>query len=543
MSASSKKKLRKEQEAAILTEKQLKEQKEAKKLKIYSIIFVAIMLVVAVVGITVMAVRGVQNSGMIQKNTVAATVNDHEIDAIHLNYYYYDTINSTYNNWVNTYGEMAAAYIAMMGLDISKPLDEQPYDEDSTWADYFLEVALDRVKADYTMYDLAKAENFQLTEEQAANVDSRIANNAFYALYAGYSNVQDYLRAVYGSGANEESFREYVEVSNLANSYYNTYCDSLVYDDAALRAYEADKFDNYSSFAYDSYYMTYNTYLPEGTKDENGAVTYTDEEKDAARQAMTVDAELLGQCTTTKELDEAIPKLAINASNPSATSTKNTNLIYGSVPSAIREWITDKSRVDGDMSVIPSYLTTNNEDGTENKELYGYYIVVYHSRNDNTELMNNVRHLLVAFEKDDDGNITNKDAAKTEAEGYLKTWTEGAATEESFIELVKAHSDDGSASTGGLFENIYSGSSYVPSFLNWSIDSSRQVGDAEVIESQYGYHVMYYVGHSELSYRDSLITAEMMEADIDEWYNSVMENSTLVVGDTKFIDKHITLAA
>ena len=543
MSASSKKKLRKEQEAAILTEKQQKEQKEAKKLKIYSIIFVAIMLAVAITGITVMAVKGVQNSGVVQKNTVAATVNDHEIDAILLNYYYYDTINSTYNNWVSTYGEMASAYIAMMGLDVTKPLDEQIYEGDQTWADYFLEVALDRVKADFTMYDLAMAENFQLTDEQAANVDTRISNNAFYALYGGYSNVKDYLRAVYGSGASEESFREYVEISNLANAYYLTFCDSVTFDDAALRAYEADKFDNYSSFAYDSYYMTYNTYLPEGTKDENGAVTYTDEEKEAARAALQVDADLLGQCTSTKELDEAIPKLAINASNPSATSTKNTNLIYTSVPSAIRDWIADEARVDGDMSVIPSYLTTNNEDGTENKELYGYYVVVFHSRNDNTDLMNNVRHLLVAFEKDEDGNVINKDEAKAEADGYLKTWTEGEATQDSFIELVKAHSDDSSASTGGLFEDIYPGSSYVSSFLNWSIDANRQEGDAEVIESQYGYHVMYYVGHSELSYRDSLITAELTEAKIDEWYHSVMENSNLVVGDTSFIEKHITLAA
>ena len=181
MSASSKKKLRKEQEAAVLTEKQLKEQKEAKKLKIYSTIFVAIMIVVAVIGITVMAVRGVQNSGIQQKNTVAATVNEHEINAVHLNYYYQDTINTTYSQWSSAYGDMTAAYVAMMGLDLSKPLDEQFYAEDQTWADYFLEIALDRAKADYTMYDLAMAEGFTLSEEDQANLDIRIANNQFYA--------------------------------------------------------------------------------------------------------------------------------------------------------------------------------------------------------------------------------------------------------------------------------------------------------------------------------------------------------------------------
>ena len=46
MSASSKKKLRKEQTTAQMTEKQLAEQKEAKKLKLYTTAFVAVVAIV-----------------------------------------------------------------------------------------------------------------------------------------------------------------------------------------------------------------------------------------------------------------------------------------------------------------------------------------------------------------------------------------------------------------------------------------------------------------------------------------------------------------
>ena len=546
MSASSKKKLRKEQEAALLTEKQRKEQKEAKKLKIYSIVFVAIMLVVAVIGISVMAVRGVQNSGIFQKNTIAATVNEHEINAVHLNYYYQDTINTTYSQWYSSYGDMTAAYVAMMGLDLTSPLNEQFYTEDQTWADYFLEVALDRAKADYTMYDLAMAEGFTLNEEQQSNLDIRISNNEFYATYYyGYSSVNDYLKAVYGNGANEESFEEYATVSAIANAYYNAFCDSLTYDEAALRAQDAENYNNYSSYTFDSYYVTYNKYLTEGTENEDGSVSYTDEQREAARAAAKVDADLLGQVTSTEELDAAIAALPVNESSTTAASTKNQHMIFTSVPSAIREWISDEARVDGEIAVIPSEITTENEDGTETTELYGYYVVIFHSCDDNTAPMSNVRHLLVAFEEDEDGNVTlaAKEAAKAEADGYLKTWQDGEATEDSFIELVKEYSDDSSASTGGLFEDIYPGSSYVPNFLNWSIDASRKAGDAEVIETEYGYHVMYYVGDDELSYRDMLITEELKEADIDEWYHSVMDNATLTVGNTKYVKKDITLSA
>lgn len=544
MSASRKKQLRKEQEAAVLTEKQLKEQKEAKKLKVYTIIFVAVMLVVAIIGLSVMVVRGVQSSGAIRKNTVAATVNSHEIDAVHMNYYYHDTINTTYSQWTSAYGDMAPAYVAMMGLDVAKPLNEQMYQDGQTWADYFLEIAMDRAKADYAMYDLAMAEGFTLDTVQQANLDSKLATNQFYAsVYYGYDDVTDYLRLAYGSGASEESYKEYATVSAIATAYYNAYVDALTYDDAALRAHEADIYNNYSSYTFDSYYVTYNKYLTGGTKDETGGTVYTDEEKEAARNAAKADADILAQATTTKELDLAISALPVNAENPNASSTKNVNMIFTSVPTALKDWLSDPARVDGDLAVLPSEITATQEDGTENTELYGYYVVIFHSVDDNTDPMNDVRHLLVKFKEDEAGNVTNKDEAKAKAEEYLKTWKDGEATEDSFIELVMKHSEDSSAPNGGLFENIHERSSFVPSFLNWSIDENRKVGDAEVIESEYGYHVMYYVGESDLSYRDMLITEELKEADIDEWYNGIMETVSFTAGDTKFVKKDVVLAS
>ena len=67
MSASSKKKLRKENAAAQMTEKQQKELSEAKKLKRMTVTFVALMLVVAVSAGTILVVRGVNNSGVLEK--------------------------------------------------------------------------------------------------------------------------------------------------------------------------------------------------------------------------------------------------------------------------------------------------------------------------------------------------------------------------------------------------------------------------------------------------------------------------------------------
>jgi hypothetical protein len=72
----------------------------------------------------------------------------------------------------------------------------------------------------------------------------------------------------------------------------------------------------------------------------------------------------------------------------------------------------------------------------------------------------------------------------------------------------------------------------VPNFLNWSIDPDRQAGDTEVIETEYGYHVMYYTGDDELSYRDHMIIEEMREHDLEHWFAETVESVEIVKGNT-----------
>ena len=99
MSASSKKKLRKEQEAAKMTEKQLAAQQEAKKTNLYTTIFVVAMVAILVIAITVGAVQFVTNSGIREKNTTALTVGQHKLSNAELNYFYIDAINNYYNQY------------------------------------------------------------------------------------------------------------------------------------------------------------------------------------------------------------------------------------------------------------------------------------------------------------------------------------------------------------------------------------------------------------------------------------------------------------
>lgn len=116
-------------------------------------------------------------------------------------------------------------------------------------------------------------------------------------------------------------------------------------------------------------------------------------------------------------------------------------------------------------------------------------------------LHSSVRHILVSVEggtTDEDGITTYSEeewnTALIEAERILAEWKAGEATEDSFAALATQYTDDtASAPTGGLYEGINIDASYVETFLAWSIDDSRQSGDTGIVQTDYGYHIMYFV--------------------------------------------------
>lgn len=548
MSASSKKKIRKEQNAEMLTERQLKEQAEAKSLKRLTVVFSVVMIAIVAAFLITNLVGGVNRSGVIEKNTVAATIGEHKLNTVVMNYYFYSAVTNEYNSAANLYGDYAENYLKTKGLDLTKPLDEQLYDEKTgkTWADYFMDEAIEAAKGDYALYDLAMADNFELTQESQTSVNNAMMNMQLSAAFSGLGDVDTYLRNLYGNGSTEESYEEFLTISSIAADYYNAKVDSMEYDDAAIRAYEADKFDDYSAYSFASYYLPYTDFLTGGTKDDKGNMTYTDAEKDAARKAAEAASLVLTDATTVEELDKAIAELeAYKDDEKKPTSTPNEDVMHTNLKEDYAKWLAAKDRKAGDVKVFPNTTKSTDADGKETEVTNGYYVLMFQSRNDNLEKLANVRHILISFEggtKDDKGNVTysvaEKTAAKEKAEKLLQEWKDGEATEESFIALVEKNTgDSGSAKTGGLYEDIHRNSNYMEGFRDWAVDSTRKAGDTGVVETDYGYHIMYYVGDDELSYRDFMIKNAMTSEDITEWYEGVLKEVTVVEGDESKINK------
>ena len=549
MSASSKKKLRKEQSATALTEKQRAELKEAKKLKAYSITFISVMLVVVIVAVTVMAATGINRTGIFQKNTIAAVVEGHELNTVEMTYYFKDAIAAAYSEWYNYYGNNTDFYVSWFyGLDVNKSLNRQQHSEGKSWADYFMETALENARSNYALYDLAVKNGHTLTEDEQKTVDTQKEYLLLEAQFSGYS-IDRYLQLIYGFGATEESYDQYTKISSIARSYYAHIYNELTYDEEAVRAYEEGKYNNYSSFTYGRYYLNYKNYLPGDSKEDKD---YSAEQIAAAKAAALTDAQKLAQAKNEEELKAAILGLSINAENPNASISTDKDILFSKLDSEYAEWLGDRSRNENDITYVEDTSTNMGEDDKEVTEGNGsYYVILFKSRNDNLRLLANVRHLLVKFEggtTDKDGNTVYPDEkkaeAKAEAEGYLKTWKEGDATEDSFAALVKEKTDDtGSKESGGLFEDITPASSYVENFLNWCIDENRKKGDTDVIETEYGYHVMYYVGDGEMSYRDYMIRNDMRNEDMKEWFDGVMEPISASFKNLTFMNLSTTVSS
>ena len=102
----------------------------------------------------------------------------------------------------------------------------------------------------------------------------------------------------------------------------------------------------------------------------------------------------------------------------------------------------------------------------------------------------------VKFDVEEGKDVTDeiKMAASKKVNEVKDEWLKAGGTEDAFKAIVTKYNDDtASNEKGGLYEDIRPNSSYVESFKKWATNTARKTGDYEIVETEYGYHLMYYV--------------------------------------------------
>ena len=128
-----------------------------------------------------------------------------------------------------------------------------------------------------------------------------------------------------------------------------------------------------------------------------------------------------------------------------------------------------------------------------------------------------IRHVLIKFA---DNTDASKAAAKTEAQSLYDSFKKDP-TKDNFIALAKEHSDDGSASAGGLIENVYPGQ-MVTNFNDWCFAAGRKAGDYGLVETEYGWHLMFFEGTADKVYRTA--AESYANAEFDAWESALLKD-------------------
>lgn len=440
MSAPKEKKPRQDAPAKDVTTREEKRQKEAAEARRSAILY----RVVGAVCVVLVAFLLIWNAGLIQRSAAAVTIGSEKYTAADVQYYYASLANQ-------------------YGLSSNS----------SSMKDFLLPSAVEALKTDAALVAQARAEGYTMSQEAQDYLDAQLE------ALDGLADQKTVLRSNYGPYMTRDKLASLMEMQLMASDYSNSYMETLNYTDADLKSYYQENKDSLDT-------VTLSQFTLQATVDTTGT-SMTDDAKASLLEESKTQMKALAEELQRRLESGADPADLAEEYKDSLYSSQISNSLTGAqLNSSYSQWALDSARRSGDVT-LAEYDSSSS---------YYYYVVRFEDRFLDEAPTNNVRHILIAPETDE-GSSTPTDQqmadAKAKAEELLKQWAAGPATEASFAELARENSaDSGSASNGGLISNITASSSYVENFKNWAIDPARRQGDTGLVESSYGWHIMYY---------------------------------------------------
>ncbi|MBP3378992.1 MAG: peptidylprolyl isomerase [Clostridia bacterium] len=380
-----------------------------------------------------------------------------------------------------------------LGIDKNVSLKDQAciyvLKGEKTWFTYFVEMTKDRVASKLALCQEAYNAGVTLSEDEISNIDSYMADISEAAKNYG-KGIDEYVSLVINNPFSGVELRKCLEMDALAAKYADELYSTAVFTDEEIEAYyQANK------SAYDT--MDMYTFTVIADKTDPTDVEQVREKIKTFTESATVETfpDLIREYIEQDYADNDLEITDADRESIERYVSKSLNRGVGKFDFKIADtasWA-EKAKV-GD-----TYLEEN--DGT-----FTVYLVVREFSRDST-FTRNVRHVLFSNDTYRDDAIPTK---------IYNEWGDGGFTEDGIIKLAKEYSqDEGSAEDGGLYTEVVYGE-MITEFNAWLFDESRVPGDHGIVETEYGWHLMYYVGENNVPLWKVSVIADLTDKRYDD---------------------------
>lgn len=428
-------------------------------------------------------------------NRTVLTVGEHKVSANEFNYYYNSAVSvvSSYPSFLSIdttvsldkqkVADTAISTLGLFGIDAGFMVEQTPVNGyyDMTWAQFFAHVAMENAAGIYAIYDEAMANGFTLTDSMKAEVEENIEQMRSYADTNGES-LNSLLARVYGTGCDEDGYRDFLTKQVIASYYPN----EVTYSSEELAARYEESPETYDVASY-YYFKSSNTDFVE--EDEEGntpepTTTETALAKEAA-QAMVESFDLENESVVLK-----------------ADSTRSA--VTSLISENAANWLFDEA-ANGEVMLFA-------EEGT-------FYVLKLIDKS-NYRTVNALELVIEADHTHEEGeelDHVHEEGELTAAEKLeqVKAALDANATEETFLELAAQYSSNDEAEIKNMTRSTMA--SVSDEILAWSMED-RKAGDYGVFEVDGATLVLLYTGEG-MTYTDAVVNAVL----VNEYFTELTE--------------------
>ena len=285
---------------------------------------------------------------------VVAVYNDSELTNEGLSFYYWFGCSS----FVNYHGE----YITQF-MNVNQSHDAQYYDDgETTWQEYFLDMALQNFRYYSAMGADAKANGYKLDESFETYIAELDTSMAEVAAQYSYASAEDYLRACFGAKATVEGYKNFMREYLLSMSYASYLQQNVTATEDDVAAYYEEHKEEYQK----------NGVHQDGTcltTVRHILIAPTNTESDADWLEAEQTAKEIYATWQNNPTEDYFAQLASTLSADTgsiANGGKYENLYPGEMVAEFNDWCFDSARETGDHGIV--------------KSPYGYHIMYFCER-------------------------------------------------------------------------------------------------------------------------------------------------------------------